>query len=76
MKKEQIELYLENQLLHVNSKLMRYERIGHIVIAKDEWTPANNLLTPTLKVKRRTVEQYYSNLIQSTLTQSQRIVWE
>ncbi|CEG57322.1 AMP-binding protein [Legionella fallonii] len=74
--KEKTEQSLQNQLVQVNSHLMKYERISHILIAKDEWTPGNDLLTPTLKVKRRTVERYYSNLIQSVLTQSQHIVWE
>ncbi len=76
MTKEQIEQSLQDYLLRVNSQLMKYERISHILIVKDEWTPANDLLTPTLKVKRGTVEKQYNNLIQSTLTKSQRIVWE
>lgn len=76
MTKEQIELSFQNQLSAVNGQLMKYERIGYILIVKDEWTPANNLLTPTLKVRRRAVETHYSDLIQSSLTKAHGIIWE
>ncbi|MCL9682498.1 AMP-binding protein [Legionella maioricensis] len=75
-KKEEINKLLEDILHHVNSGLLKYERISHIIIAKEEWTPKNDLLTPTLKVKRRVVEQHYAGVIESALAQSQRIIWE
>ena len=75
-KKEEIKKSLDDILHHVNNGLVKYERISHIIIAKDEWTPKNDLLTPTLKVKRRVVEQYYARVIESALAQSQRIIWE
>ncbi|BCA96125.1 AMP-binding protein [Legionella antarctica] len=75
-KKEEINKVLEELWHHVNTGLVKYERIGHVIIAKGEWTPANDLLTPTLKVKRRVVEEYYADVIGSALDQSQRIYWE
>ena len=75
-KKEDIINSLEELLHQVNSRLVKYEKISHIVIVKDEWTPANELLTPTLKVKRRNIEQHYADLIHSAAIQQQHIVWE
>ena len=75
-KKEEITKSLEDILHQINKGLVKYERISHIIIAKDEWTPKNDLLTPTLKVKRRTVEQYYASLIKSAFSQSQPVIWE
>ncbi len=75
-KKEEISKSLEEVLHHVNNGLVKYERISHIIITKGEWTPANDLLTPTLKVKRRVVEEHYAGLIDAALAQSQRVFWE
>ncbi len=75
-KKEEINQSLEDILHQVNKGLVKYERISHIIIVKDEWTPKNDLLTPTLKVKRRSVEQYYASLIESAFTQPKPIIWE
>ncbi|RPI26293.1 MAG: long-chain fatty acid--CoA ligase [Actinobacteria bacterium] len=36
-----------------------YERVRDFVLASDEWTPENGMLTPSLKVKRRTVLERY-----------------
>ena len=76
IKKDEINKSLEENLRQVNSGLVKYEKISHIIVVKDEWTPTNDLLTPTLKIKRRTVEQYYADLIQSALKQSNRVIWE
>ena len=74
--KEEINLALQDSLRQINSTLMKYEKISHIIIVKDVWTPDNDLLTPTLKVKRRVVEEHYALLIQDALTKHQSIVWE
>lgn len=75
-KEEEINKLLQESLQKLNNNLLKYERISRIIIVKDEWTPTNNFLTPTLKVKRRVVEQHYNSLIQSALAQSSIIVWE
>jgi long-chain acyl-CoA synthetase len=74
--KEEINGILQNSLRQVNSSLAKYEKISNIIIVKDTWTTNNNLLTPTLKVKRKMVEQFYTDLIQQSLMQQQTIIWE
>jgi long-chain acyl-CoA synthetase len=76
IKKAEVGKSLEDTLRQINNGLVRFEKISHILIAKDEWTPANDFLTPTLKVKRRIVEEHYSDVIQSAFKQSRRIIWE
>lgn len=39
--------------------LRSYERPRRLLLVEEEWTPANGLLTPTLKVRRRNVTQKY-----------------
>ena len=75
-KKEQIKKSLQDTLHKINDELAKYEKISHILVVKNAWTPNNGLLTPTLKVKRRDVEHYYADLIQRALTEHQSIIWE
>ncbi|RUR17214.1 AMP-binding protein [Legionella sp. km535] len=74
--KEEISLSLQESLHKVNAKLMKYEKISHIIVVKDAWTTNNDMLTPTLKVKRKVVEQNYESLIQDVISKHQAVVWE
>lgn len=76
MPKEEVNQSLQDTLKQVNSKLTKYEKVSHILILKDIWTTENDKLTPTLKVKRRVVEEAYAHLIQEALQQHQSIIWE
>lgn len=74
--KAEITQFLQEILHKVNSNLLKYEKIVHIIVVKDAWTPANNRLTPTLKVKRRVVEKEYGQLIENASKQKSIIIWE
>ena len=58
----------------VNATLESHEKMSNIVIVNDEWTTENNLLTPTLKVKRDKLEEKYGPVISQNFSES--IVWE
>lgn len=73
---EAVNKHLQARLHRVNGRLKSYEKISHIIIVRDAWTTDNDCLTPTLKVKRRVVEERYQPLIQKTMAQSDNIVWE
>ena len=47
----------------VNAPLAQYERVKKFALVPDEWTIASGVLTPTLKVRRRTVEMKYRDVI-------------
>ncbi len=61
-------------LKDVNGHLESHERMSHMVVVKDEWTTENGLLTPTLKVKRDTLEDRYRGLISRTF--GTQVAWE
>ncbi len=75
-KKDDIKKSLQTSLGEVNSSLTKYEKISHIIVAKEAWSPNNDMITPTLKVKRKVVEERYSNLIQKALEDHKPIIWE
>jgi len=72
--REEIRSSLQTTLEKVNSKVEAHERISNIVIVNDEWTIENELLTPTLKLKRNELEGKYKRLINQPF--SEQIVWE
>ena len=50
---------LETTLNIVNPKFESHERLKKIVVLDKEWTVENNLLTPSMKIKRNEVERLY-----------------
>ena len=67
---------LENKLSSVNSKVFNYLRVSNIVICKDEWTPQNEILTPTMKIKRGNVDKMYMGKYDEWHHSDKKIIWE
>ena len=51
-------------------------RIEKVVFVKDEWTPDNNLTTPTLKIKRAKIDERFSEDYENWYKNQERILWE
>lgn len=56
---------LSNDLVNINAKLEKHEKLDYLVICKEAWTIDNGLLTPTLKIKRNLIEDKYASLLGS-----------
>ncbi len=51
-----------NDLLNtVNQQLEHHEQVAKIMLLKDEWTLENGILTPTLKIKRKVVDERFQH---------------
>lgn len=72
----EINSLLEEIVNQVNAKLLKHEKVYHVIVAKKPWTIENNMLTPTLKVKRNSIEQYYQDLIQKASHKKNIVEWE
>ncbi len=71
-----VEESLQNRLQQINAELDPFERLSMIVIADGPWTIGNGLMTPTLKIRRRMVEDQYQGLIDGWAAQDQVVVWQ
>jgi len=54
---------IQKHIQSVNSQLASYESIKKFEIVPESWTVENGLLTQSLKVKRKVVEQKYAELL-------------
>ncbi|MFT6130946.1 MAG: long-subunit acyl-CoA synthetase (AMP-forming) [Neolewinella sp.] len=52
---------LQGQLTFVNTKLASYKKVAAIVIVKEQFSVENDMLTPTLKIKRPKVHNRYKD---------------
>ncbi len=66
---------LEQLLLEVNARLESYETLQFLAVATEEWQVANDFLTPTLKIKRETIEQAYGPCLDEWYASQQKIIW-
>jgi long-chain acyl-CoA synthetase len=65
---------LLSTLQETNSKLESHQVLDHLIILKDSWTVENNLLTPTLKIKRTEIEASFQHYLTEPLLE--KIIWE
>jgi len=55
---------LVQTLEQVNAELESHQRLGRIIVIREQWTVDNELLTPTLKIRRDAIEQRYRAVIE------------
>ena len=55
---------LQRQVDALTPNLARYERIKKVALLENEFTIEGGELTPTLKIKRRVIDQKYRNIIE------------
>lgn len=64
----------QEALKTINSTLEMQERISHVFISNTPWDPDNGLLTPTLKMKRASLEQHYEQAAAALMQSKQEAV--
>lgn len=72
--KEDLIKSLEKTLKIVNTKLDSHERLHNIVVVNEEWNIENKLLTPTMKIKRNSIEKKYKEHYSTWYHSSNKIV--
>lgn len=58
-----LEQQLGDDLDAINAELESHQRLDRLIVVREPWAVENDLLTPTLKIKRDVVEAKYAGLI-------------
>ena len=74
--KDELIKSLTESLDSINPSLEKFERIEKMVIMKERWTIANNMITPSLKVKRNEIEKIHLPKYPAWYERPGTIVWE
>ena len=72
--RETLRARLQATLDRMNAKLIHHERLDAIVVDETVWSVENDLLTPTLKVKRHVLEGRFA--ARAAATRGGRVHWE
>jgi long-chain acyl-CoA synthetase len=72
----EIEQSLQSGMEQVNAQLDPHERLHFIAIADGPWTVGNGLMTPTLKIRRSSLESRYQTLVDNWKRTNCPVVWE
>jgi long-chain acyl-CoA synthetase len=56
-----------------NQNLARFEKLKRVIVVADEFSPENGILTPTMKLRRRVVEERYRQQIDELYAQAEAV---
>lgn len=74
--KNTIEKSLNQSLEKLNEELAAYQKVSTIVITKEVWNEQNQLLTPTLKVRRNQIDKKYADFYLAWHEVEGCLIWE
>ncbi len=67
---------ITEELKAVNAKLANHERVSTVIITKEIWTIENDILTPTMKIKRGKIDEKYMPQFFKWDENSETLIWE
>ena len=74
--RKEVESALTSLLQKVNASVDHHENLEFIVVSKSEWTIESGALTPTMKIKRNTLEDLYQPKWENWYDSKQKVIWE
>ena len=74
--RDQTTIKISKILNEVNNDLDNYKKISKIIFVKEDWTPDNEMTTPTLKIKRAKVDEKFSLKYNNWEKSAESIIWE
>ncbi len=70
-----LEASLAEHLKAVNAQLDPHEQLECLVVTADPWSVENDILTPTMKVKRNKIEDLFAQNYERWVTTRKKVVW-
>jgi long-chain acyl-CoA synthetase len=74
--RNELEASLAEHLNRINAALDPHERLRCLVVMTEAWTIDNDLITPTLKVKRNRIEELFAKNYESWSSMGKAVVWQ
>ena len=74
--REMFEAELSTLLDEVNKEVEAFERLQFLAVVKEPWLIENGFLTPTMKIKRGTIEDTYGPQTEGWYAAGKRVIWE
>lgn len=75
-KTEDIDTALQALRNDINQELESHEKLGFLVVINHPWTMENDMLTPTMKIKRNKIEARYEQNLDAWSKQNKQVIWE
>ena len=72
----QLEQSLAAHVESINATLDPHEQFDCVVVVRDAWTVDNDLVTPTLKVKRNRIEAVYGQHYETWVASRRTVIWQ
>jgi long-chain acyl-CoA synthetase len=70
-----LEASLAEHLKKVNAQLDPHEQLDCLVITAEAWSVENDILTPTMKVKRNKIEDVFAANYERWVSQKKKVLW-
>jgi long-chain acyl-CoA synthetase len=67
---------IDTTVKRVNPNFKNYEAIKQAIVVKEAWTGDNNMLTPTMKIKRNVVEAHYKAKMEAWSEVNESVIFE
>ncbi|TYA56031.1 AMP-binding protein [Formosa maritima] len=60
----------------INPNLEKHEKVEKVIIMKEDWNVANGLTTPSLKVKRNSIEKIHQEFYKEWFESTDKVIFE
>ncbi len=74
--KEDLSKGLIETVAAINPSLEKHEKVEKVIIMKEDWTVDNNLVTPSLKVKRNSIEKIHQQFYKEWFAKADKVIFE
>ena len=74
--KEALSKGLISSVNQLNPSLEKHEKISKVIIMKEDWNVDNGLTTPTMKVKRNSIEKIHQQFYKSWFEMNETVIFE
>jgi len=71
---QRVQSLFEGVVEDINQNLARFEKLKRVIVVAEEFTADNGALTPTLKLRRRVIEERYKQQIDDLYAQAEAAV--